>query len=49
MTPILAVRDLEKTFGNVVAARDISLEVPPQQDPSASLALMARARPRSST
>src|SRR6266571_6829962 len=31
MTSILAVRDLEKTFGNVVAARDISLEVPPQQ------------------
>ena len=31
MTPILSVRDLEKTFGNVVAARDISLEVPPQQ------------------
>ena len=31
MTPILAVRDLEKTFGNVVAARNISLEVPPQQ------------------
>ena len=31
MTPILSVRDLEKTFGNVVAARDISLDVPPQQ------------------
>jgi branched-chain amino acid transport system ATP-binding protein len=31
MTSILVVRDLEKAFGNVVAARDISLEVPPQQ------------------
>jgi branched-chain amino acid transport system ATP-binding protein len=31
MTPILSVRDLEKTFGSVVAARDISLDVPPQQ------------------
>ena len=31
MTPILSVRDLEKTFGNVVAARDICLDVPPQQ------------------
>ena len=30
-TPILAVRDLEKTFGSVVAARDISLDVPSQQ------------------
>jgi branched-chain amino acid transport system ATP-binding protein len=31
MTSILSVRDLEKTFGNVVAARDISLDVPSQQ------------------
>jgi branched-chain amino acid transport system ATP-binding protein len=30
-TAILSVRDLEKTFGNVVAARDISVDVPPQQ------------------
>ena len=29
--PILAVRDLEKTFGSVVAARDISLAVPALQ------------------
>ncbi|MEI9806103.1 MAG: ABC transporter ATP-binding protein [Pseudolabrys sp.] len=28
---ILAVRDLEKTFGNLVAARDISVSVPAQQ------------------
>jgi branched-chain amino acid transport system ATP-binding protein len=31
MTEILAVRDLEKTFGSVVAARDISVAVPPLQ------------------
>jgi len=31
MTAILAVRDLEKTFGSVVAARDITLDVPPDQ------------------
>jgi branched-chain amino acid transport system ATP-binding protein len=31
MTVILSVRDLEKTFGSVVAARDISLDIPPQQ------------------
>ena len=31
MTAILSVRDLEKTFGSVTAARDISLDVPPQQ------------------
>jgi len=31
MTPILSVRDLEKTFGSLVAARDISVDVPPQQ------------------
>jgi branched-chain amino acid transport system ATP-binding protein len=30
-TPILSVRNLEKTFGAVVAARDITLDVPPQQ------------------
>ena len=30
-TPILSVKDLEKTFGNVVAARDISVDVPPEQ------------------
>jgi len=28
---ILAVRDLEKTFGSVVAARDITLDIPPRQ------------------
>jgi branched-chain amino acid transport system ATP-binding protein len=31
MSAILSVRDLEKTFGSVVAARGISLDVPPQQ------------------
>jgi branched-chain amino acid transport system ATP-binding protein len=31
MSDILAVRDLEKTFGAVVAARDISVSVPPHQ------------------
>jgi branched-chain amino acid transport system ATP-binding protein len=31
MSAILSVRDLEKTFGSVVAARDISVDVPPQQ------------------
>ncbi len=31
MNPILSVRDLEKTFGSVVAARDISVDVPAQQ------------------
>src|SRR6266571_753215 len=31
MTSILAVRDLEKTFGSVVAARAISLDVPAEQ------------------
>ena len=31
MSAILDVRDLEKTFGSVVAARDISVSVPPQQ------------------
>ena len=31
MSAILSVRDLEKTFGSVVAARDITLDVPPQQ------------------
>jgi branched-chain amino acid transport system ATP-binding protein len=31
MTPILAVSDLEKTFGSVVAARDISVSVPAGQ------------------
>jgi branched-chain amino acid transport system ATP-binding protein len=31
MTPILSVRDLEKTFGSVVAARDITLDVPADQ------------------
>lgn len=29
--PIFAVRDLEKTFGSLVAAHDITLDVPPQQ------------------
>lgn len=31
MSAILAVKDLEKTFGSVVAARDISVAVPAQQ------------------
>ena len=31
MTPILAVEGLEKTFGSVVAARDITVAVPAQQ------------------
>ena len=31
MSAILSVRDLEKTFGSVVAARDISLDVPREQ------------------
>ena len=31
MTAILSVRDLEKTFGSIVAARDITLDVPAQQ------------------
>jgi branched-chain amino acid transport system ATP-binding protein len=31
MTAILSVRDLEKTFGSLVAARDISVTVPSQQ------------------
>ena len=31
MSAILTVRDLEKAFGSVVAARDISVQVPPQQ------------------
>src|SRR5918997_6534234 len=31
MNAILSVRDLEKTFGSVVAARDISVDVPPLQ------------------
>ena len=29
--PILAVRDLEKTFGSLVAARDITVSVPAEQ------------------
>jgi branched-chain amino acid transport system ATP-binding protein len=31
VTAILSVRDLEKTFGSIVAARDISLDVPAEQ------------------
>jgi branched-chain amino acid transport system ATP-binding protein len=31
MTPILAVRDLHKTFGSLVAARDITVDVPAEQ------------------
>jgi branched-chain amino acid transport system ATP-binding protein len=31
MSAILSVRDLEKTFGSVVAARDITVDVPPEQ------------------
>ena len=31
MTAILSVRDLEKTFGSIVAARDITLDVPAEQ------------------
>jgi branched-chain amino acid transport system ATP-binding protein len=30
-SPILAVRDLEKTFGSLVAARDISVSIPAEQ------------------
>jgi len=30
-SPILAVRDLEKTFGLLVAARDITVSVPAEQ------------------
>jgi branched-chain amino acid transport system ATP-binding protein len=31
MTAILSVQDLEKTFGSIVAARDITVEIPPEQ------------------
>jgi len=31
VTPILSVRDLEKSFGHVIAARDISLDIPIEQ------------------
>ena len=31
MNAILSVRDLEKTFGSVVAARSITLDIPPRQ------------------
>ena len=31
VTDILAVRDLEKTFGSLVAARDITVSVPAEQ------------------
>jgi len=31
MSAILSVRDLEKTFGSIIAARDITLDIPPQQ------------------
>ena len=31
MTAILSVCDLEKTFGSIVAARDITLDVPAEQ------------------
>jgi branched-chain amino acid transport system ATP-binding protein len=31
MTAILSLRDLEKTFGSIVAARDITLDVPAEQ------------------
>ncbi|HEY1542124.1 MAG TPA: ABC transporter ATP-binding protein [Xanthobacteraceae bacterium] len=31
MSAILSVRDLEKTFGSVVAARDITVDIPPRQ------------------
>jgi branched-chain amino acid transport system ATP-binding protein len=31
MTAILSVRDLEKTFGSIIAARDITLDVPAEQ------------------
>jgi len=31
MSAILSVRDLEKTFGSIAAARDISVDIPPQQ------------------
>jgi branched-chain amino acid transport system ATP-binding protein len=31
VTPILSVHDLEKSFGHVIAARDISLDIPVEQ------------------
>ena len=31
MSAILSVRDLEKTFGSIVAARDITVDIPPRQ------------------
>jgi len=31
MSAILSVSDLEKTFGSIIAARDITLDIPPQQ------------------
>ena len=31
MSAILSVRDLEKTFGSIIAARNITLDIPPQQ------------------
>ena len=31
MSAILSVRELEKTFGSIIAARDITLDIPPQQ------------------
>ena len=49
MSAILAVRDLEKTFGSVVAARDITVERAGRSRPSASSAPTAPARPPSST
>ena len=48
-TAILTVRDLEKRFGSVVAARDINVAVAAAAEPSASSAPTAPARPPSST
>lgn len=31
MNPIISVRDLEKSFGSVVAAKNISVDIPPEQ------------------
>src|SRR5690606_6208618 len=31
MTPVISVRDLQKTFGSVVAARDINVDIPALQ------------------
>ena len=48
MTAILSARDLEKTFGSIVAARDITLDVPAQQTVGI-IGPTERGRPCSST